>query len=454
MKVLLVWPPNPDYCVLNEDFSRCEPLGLEYIAASLLSSHDVEMLDMRFGEGLERRLSAQAFDAVAVAIPFTTSINTCNRLLRRVHAHDPGIIKIIGGHYPSTSLSKIDLRHVDYVISGEGVHAARELLDAVEAGREVRQIPGVVVIEDCEPRHGPRQPKIDLDACPLPARHLLARHREQYFHAHYNPIALMRFSVGCPFDCSFCILWKMTDRQYLTRSNESILVELQSIESGNVYVVDDEAFIKVPRMSTLADDIIRSGIRKRFHMYVRSDTIARNPALFEKWAEAGLDSVLVGLESIFPDELADYKKKISLHVARECVKVLHGNGVEVRANFIVRPDYTMEKFRRVREIVSELDIDRPTFAVLTPFIGTDTFEQLKDDLILDEPEFYDCYHTLMRTKLPLRTFYKEFADLFRSAQRRGEVGASSKVFYAGKGDSFETFVDKIETSYRFYERHE
>ena len=28
MKILLIYPPNPGYCVLNEDFSLCEPLGV------------------------------------------------------------------------------------------------------------------------------------------------------------------------------------------------------------------------------------------------------------------------------------------------------------------------------------------------------------------------------------------------------------------------------------------
>ncbi len=449
MKVLLVYPPNPDYCVLNEDMSLCEPLGLEYVAASLLSSCDVEVLDMRFDRALDRRLAEGAFDVVGVAVPFTTSIRAVNRILEQVHAHDPRIVQIIGGHYPSTSLSKLDLRRVSYVISGEGVEAARELLGALAAGREVRDMPGVVVVRDGAPYPGPRQGQIDLDACPLPARHLLSSYRARYFHAHYRPVTLMRFSVGCPFDCSFCILWKMTDRQYLTRSIDSILGELLQIEGENVYVIDDEAFIRIDRMSALADEITRAGIRKRFHMYVRSDTIARNPALFAKWAEAGLDSVLVGLESIFPEELGEYHKNISLGVARECVRVLHANGVEIRANFIVRPDYTVEKFRRVREIVDELDIDRPTFAVLTPFIGTDTFEELKGQIILDEPELYDCYHSLVRTKLPPRIFYREFADLFRAAQRRGGA-AGGKVFYAGEGGSFEEFVGKIEGSHSFH----
>ena len=187
-------------------------------------------------------------------------------------------------------------------------------------------------------------------------------------------------------------------------------------------------------------------------MYVRSDTVARNPAVFEKWGRAGLDSVLVGLESIFADELAGYSKKISLDLARQCVQVLHSNGIEIRANFIVKPDYTLEKFRRVREAVEELQIDKPTFAVLTPFIGTETYEQLKDDLILDEPEFYDCYHALTQTRLPLQTFYREFAALFRTAQQRdiNRGAGSAKIFYAGKGDTFEEFVDKIEGSDRYY----
>lgn len=454
MKVLLVVPPNPDYCVLNEDFSCCEPLGLEYIAAALLPDHDVEILDMRIDDGLERKLGAGAFDVVGVAIPFTTSINTCNRILKRVHAYDPRILRLIGGHYPSTSLSRIDLRYVDYAISGEGIQPARALLRTLAEGGEPRLIPGVVVVQDGQPHPGPRQAQLDLETCPLPARHLLAEHRERYFHAHYRPIALMRFSVGCPFDCSFCILWKMTERKYFTRSIDSILDELRQIESGNIYVVDDEAFIRVPRMMTMAEELIRSGLRKRFHMYVRSDTVANNPALFEKWGAAGLDSVLVGLESIFQDELDEYHKKISLDLARRCVKVLHDNGVEIRANFIVKPDYTLEKFQRVREIVNELEIDRPTFAVLTPFIGTDTFEQVKNELILDKPEFYDCYHTLLKTKLPLKVFYKEFADLFRTARQRDGAEGNSKIFYGGKGNTFDAFVGKIETSYQYYESSE
>jgi methyltransferase len=452
MKVLLIYPPNPSYCVLNEDFSLCEPLGLEYIAAGLEADHDVEIVDMRLEPDLEAKLGAQRFDVIALSVPFTTSINQCNDVLRRAHKVQPTAIRILGGHYPSTSLQKIALRYVDYVVSGEGVFSTRELLAAIADKSDARDIAGIITVVGGMPQKHRALERLEIESCPTPARHLLDRYRKRYFHAHYDPVALMRFSIGCPFNCSFCILWKMTDRKYITRSSDSILREMSGIESPNIYVVDDEAFIQIPRMSMLAEEIIRSGFNKRFHMYVRSDTVARSPAVFEKWGQAGLDSVLVGLESIFADELAEYSKKISLELARECVRILHSNGIEIRANFIIKPDYTVEKFRRVREVIEELEIDRPTFAVLTPFIGTDTYEQLRDELILDEPEFYDCYHALTRTRLPLRTFYAEFAGLFRAAQQRGLSNGpeSDKVFYAGKGDTFENFVSKIEGSDRYY----
>jgi len=450
MRVLLIYPPNPDYCVLNEEFSCCEPLGLEYIAAALLEDHDVDLMDMRMEPDLTERLSKNSYGAIGVAVPFTTSINTCNRILRQLKLLTPDTPRILGGHYPSTSLARLEIENANFVVVGEGVHTIPELIKAIEERKSAAHITGIAIIDNGKAHYTENRDHVHLDKCPMPARHLLKEYHDQYFHAHYKPITLMRFSVGCPFDCSFCILWKMTDRKYFTRGNDSILEELHHIKNENIYIVDDEAFIQKQRMNLLANDILQAGVKKNFHMYVRSDTVVKNPELFEKWAEAGLDSVLIGLESVFDDELQEYNKNISLEMAHECVNILHSNGIEIRANFIVKPDYTIKKFRQIRETIVELNIDRPTFAVLTPFIGTETYKQVKDTLLIDKPEFYDCYHTLQPTHLPLKTFYKEFADLFRTAQQRGTTAENNKIFYKGKGDSFNSFVDKIENSYTYY----
>ena len=48
-------------------------------------------------------------------------------------------------------------------------------------------------------------------------------------------------------------------------------------------------------MEALADLIQRAGIKKRFFLYGRSDTIARTSQLVAQWKKAGLERVWSGL---------------------------------------------------------------------------------------------------------------------------------------------------------------
>lgn len=453
MKVLLVWPPSPEYCVLTEDFSCCEPLGLEYIAATIIDQHDVKIADLRLDDNLHQILQHEKPDVVVISVPFTTVINVCNDLFKIVKEYNPDITLIVGGHYVTIGLKQLHTEYIDFVVRGESIETFPQLISAImPPGKEsYENIRGIGYKSGNQIIFTEAFNLVTLDNYPFPARHLTSKYRSQYFHAHYTPISLIRFSYGCPYNCSFCILWKLCQRQYISNKNNRIIDELNQIYTDNVYVVDDEAFINVKKMNDLAGMVIESGLKKRFHMYVRADTVVNNPLLFEKWAEAGLDSVLIGMESVFQEELDIYNKGINKQTSFEAMKILKNNNIEVRANFIVRPEYTRDQFQMLKQAVENLNVDRPTFAVLTPFYGTDFYETIKDKLIFDKPEFYDCYHTLLPTKLPLKDFYAEFADLFRFANNRVKIQGEEKVFYAGKSNnSFEQMVKKIENSYLYY----
>jgi len=191
------------------------------------------------------------------------------------------------------------------------VEPFRKLLEAIDEKEGLEDICGLAVKTSGKFVYNRSYELQTLDNYPQPARNLTAKHRMNYFHAHYKPVALMRFSYGCPYNCSFCVLWKLCKRKYISRKNELIVKELSELDNRNVYVVDDEAFINIEKMKDLADKIRENNINKKYHMYVRSDTVANNPALFEKWACIGLDSVMIGLESIFEDDLNQYNKSIS-----------------------------------------------------------------------------------------------------------------------------------------------
>jgi len=450
MNILLIWPPSADYCILDEKFSCCEPLGLEYIAAALLADFSVEIVDMRFEKNIEQILAKEKYDIVGLSIPFTTSVNCCNILLEKIKKFDNTIKLVIGGHYPTVAFENISTEYVDFAVLGEGVNSFYELAKAIKYEEDFTNIKGIAYKNDGELICTEKRPITTLDDFPFPARRLTQKYRDKYFHAHYKPVTMMRFSTGCPYNCSFCVLWKITERKYITRSNEQIIKELKEIEGENIYVVDDEAFIDSKKMYELANLILENKLNKKFHMYVRSDSVVNNPELFAIWSKAGLDSVLIGLESIFEDELKGYNKNISNELAYQCVEILHKNKIEIRANFIVKPEYSKEDFRKLRNLMIDLNIDRPTFAVLTPFHATDEYEKTKNDFIINKLEFFDCYHTFLKAKLPIKEFYKEFADLFRAANARGEDGKSDKVFYSGQGSNFEEMVQMMEDSYIYY----
>jgi len=48
--------------------------------------------------------------------------------------------------------------------------------------------------------------------------------------------------------------------------------------------------------------------------------------------------------------------------------------------------------------------------------GTDLYNDVKENLIASSYDYFDFFHTLLPTKLPLKDFYEEFAQLYRRSR--------------------------------------
>jgi methyltransferase len=434
MQVLLVWPNNPN-AVLSNELSCCEPLSLEYLAGAISTRSDVRIWDLRLDPPLHTLVSSYQPDLVGIAIPFTTALPYALQVALEVKQLWPQATLVLGGHHPTVSTMWRDAFSADYIIEGEGGPCLLELLESISDNPKLAKTKNTVVINQA--------PMKSFDPIASPDRSLLVRHRHKYFHSIYDPVALIRFSAGCPYDCSFCILWKLTERRYVTKNIDRILAEIDDIGTSNLYVVDDEAFINPRRMDILAGEIAYSGIAKNYHMYLRADTAIRNRATLEKWADIGLDSVLVGAESFSDRDLADYSKKAVVSDTLAAIKFLHSNNVKVRANFIIRPEFTESDFKSLEDAVINLGVDLPSFAVLTPLPGTDLYMQNKKRLISENPELFDCYHTLLPTELPLERFYELLADLLINTSRKKHSTTDTPMFYYSNDYLFENMIDKI-----------
>ena len=231
-----------------------------------------------------------------------------------------------------------------------------------------------------------------------------------------RPLASIRTSKGCLFRCQFCALWKLTGGRYLTRKPELIVDELETIQEKYVFFADDESLLDTERMAALADLIQRAGIKKRYFLYGRSDTIARHPELLEKWQKVGLERIFVGFEFMRDADLKLIRKGSTVANNTKALQILKALDLDIWPMFMVRPEFDRRDFADLRQCCLDLDLSFIGFSVLTPLPGTDLYQEVKDQLITANYDYFDFFHTLLPTTLPLQDFYQELATLFKRSR--------------------------------------
>ncbi len=413
MKLLLVQPPT--YSRFMDEVFIFEPLALEYLGSGArLDGHDVRLIDARLEPDVERAAREYQPDIIGLTA-FTSQVSIAKSLAARLRLICPKSFLVIGGHHATVRPRDFSGLEFNAVVIGEGVVALREIMKTLSGSGSLRDIRGLgfpspAGMEFTEPR-----PYTDLNALPFPDRNLTAGYRKHYFSEWFKPLASIRTSLGCTARCTFCSLWSITGGKYLRRDPDSVVAELATIREPNVFFCDDESMCDTRRMAVLAEKIRAAGIRKRYFLYARVDTIVKHPDLFAEWARIGLVQVFVGMEDFSDARLAAMRKGIGTDQQRKAVEILRRLGIMMYASFMVDPAYTRGDFESLMAYVHELKLKHATFSVLTPLPGTELRAAHETELLSDKPELCDMLHALLPTHLPLPEFYSEMARLYAKA---------------------------------------
>jgi radical SAM superfamily enzyme YgiQ (UPF0313 family) len=445
MKILLIEPAKAPLTIGGEDVFLFEPLALEYIAAGVAKDHEVRILDLRLEKNLPDVLAEFCPDVVGITA-YTVHVNTVRRLFEQIKRWNPEVLTVVGGHHATVAPEDFLSASIDLIVIGEGVFVFKEIITRFERGESFDGIPGVALAEGDRLVRTEGQAAVDLDAFPFPDRQLTAKYRKQYYSEWMKPLASIRTSKGCPYRCNFCALWKIAGGRYLRRNPERVIEELATIDEKFVFFADDESLIDASRMKKLARLIKASGLNKRYFLYGRSDTIARNPGLLEMWREIGLERVFVGLEFFKDEDLQYIGKGTTLSDNEKAVKILHDLEIDIYASFILRPEFDRADFAALRQYCRQLDLNFASFAVLTPLPGTDLYEAVSSQMITHNYEYFDFNHTLLPTSLPLKEFYGEYYRLYR------EGIAFSKQLSVLRKYSLKEIPPTLVKGYRVYNR--
>ncbi len=388
LRVLLLEPPLQLHGQRDVGFKEILPhIGIGYIAAVLRNvGHQVQVIDSP-AEELSLADVCARFDAFRpqfVGFSSTTyQIHEVDDTAKAFKRIDPSVAISVGGSHAS-AVPKETLEafsSLDYAVFGEGEETAVELMARIARGESPEGILGLayrrgqdVVVE------GPRPRIRNLDALPYPAFDLfpVERYRGFYtlFSRRYRPLTLCT-TRGCPYQCNFC--YKSTGDWFYTRSPESVLGEaLRDIEElgATQLVFTDEVFtMKRSHVEKVLHALVSARIAERAPWICQTRVDRVDPDLLALMKRAGCAVISYGIEAGNQDVLERIAKGITLEKARAAIGWTRAAGISPDTNFIIGNAYeTPETIRQTIDFAVDLNPDTASFAILSPFPGTEVAE--------------------------------------------------------------------------------
>jgi radical SAM superfamily enzyme YgiQ (UPF0313 family) len=368
-------------------------LGLGYLAAVLRQSgYHVQVVDIEEPPEEIARI-ARELDPVLIgfSLIFQFFIERYAALLDLLRASGLECHFTMGGHFPSLSYEQtLELvPDLDSVVRFEGEATLLELVNALTAGNDWREIHGLAYRDDAGKVivTRPRALLEDLDQLPYPDREY---EPETVLGRSILPILASR---GCARTCSFCSIHTFyraaPGRIVRTRKPAEVVREMSLLheELGTtIFLFQDDDFPLFGAVwrrwaNEFVDELERSGLARKviWKMNCRADAVDRD--LFIRMRDAGLYLVYMGLESGNEEGLETLHKQITVQQNLKAVEILKSIGLMFEYGFmLLDPSSTFETIREnigfLRTILADGCLP-VTFCRMLPYDGT----PIKDELV-------------------------------------------------------------------------
>jgi len=383
------WRPNDFFTgKFAEDVGGAwHPLGILSIAGMLeREGHRVMVLDGAFisFEDMVRMIYNYRPHLLGV-YSNAFSLPRVSALAKAVKEVLPEVKVVVGGPI-TVGFNEMVLKQsecIDVVVVGEGEETIVELVEGLDERGSWGEIKGISFRDDGQiVSTALRKPIADLDNLPYPARHLVPLHMYRPPTGTYKrlPAVYIFSSRGCNGECIFC--WQMSKRHEIRyRSAENVLGEIDQIVRDFPFIreirfFDDNFAYNNERAFQICEGIIRRGYDLTFYASMRVDNVSKE--LFRVMRRAGFWGVMLGLESMVQKDLDAIRKGVKVDQNREAVYMAKEAGIETVTPIIFGlPGQTYEDGLKTIEEVCKLPTDYVNFHALTPFPGTELFNNVE-----------------------------------------------------------------------------
>ncbi len=289
---------------------------------------------------------------------------------------------------------------IDYAVVGEGEITTHELIEALEAKKNIQKIAGLVYYDNEQARIIKTEPRPyiqDLDSLPYPDFEKV----DMDYYTTPNPysvrgVMLSSFYIlsgrGCPSSCTFCVsknLRKIGSGRYLRlRSAKNVVDEMEYLAKtykiDGFYIIDDAFSLDKRHTMAVCDEMIARKLNLVWGCETRVNHV--NEDLLKKMRKAGCLQVDFGVESGSDDCLKRIKKGINTEQVRQVFKACKKVGIRTFANILLNtPGETEKDLKLTLNLLDEIKPTVTSFNTFTPFPGTDIYEHWDTELA---PEDY------------------------------------------------------------------
>ena len=367
-----------------------QPLGTLYVASCLLrAGHDVKFLNGAFmtHDNIMDELSIFGPDIIGIystTFGWKKAVFTAAEIRKRRFQTRPYIVA--GGPYPIAMQEKCldDSVDIDTIVTGEGEITMVELTKRLSEGKSLENVDGLVFREGGRIFKNPPRPLIeDVDSLPFPARELLGDAMDYIPPpATYKrkPVAVIMTSRGCNRRCIYCFqIDKERKSGIRFRSVNNVMQEIElCLKQGykEIKFIDDTLAADYDRAMQIALEIKKR--RLDFTWFTSACVHQVDKPLLRAFKEAGCWAILFGAESGVQKNLNTIRKGIKLEQTIMAVKAAKEAGLTVYTPFLFGlPGETFEDGLKTIEFACKLNPDIANFHALTPFPGTELYDNIE-----------------------------------------------------------------------------
>jgi len=453
--IALIHPPGLKAVGTLQNHVPNPPLGLAYIAAVLKEVGRPYCVIDATGEALDTVgpyalrddfvVQGLTMDEIVERIPEDTKIVgiSCmfsfywpitRQVAEKVRAQLPDALIVAGGEH-ITALPEFSLGDspIDVAVLGEGEETFLALLDALDAGTPLEDVPGLAFKHNGRVINtglSPRTQQIDSIPFPdwdsFPIEEYISRNQTNGLNMGRSmPILTTR---GCPYRCTFCSSPDMWTTRYVQHSPKRVVDEMVLyVKKYNVTNFDSQDLTAIVKRSwsiRLCEELIARDLNITWQMPTGTRSEVFDDEVVDLLYRSGCRLLSFAPESGSPEILRKVKKQVNLENLFKSIRRALRRGLKISCFIVIgfpteRPDTLKVTMRLIRKfaVMGVHDINVMKFV---PYPGSVLFQellaegkvQLNDEFFLSTMDLYTKNSPSFADAISLKSLYRKMLLMF------------------------------------------